>query len=321
MDSRIIPNTSPTVHRTPLPPDVPIPPESFDSTLESFLHHVTLFPDAPCLGTRPTSTSPYVYETYAQIKKQVENLAGSLCGYKGDNVCILLGNGPEFHVTSLACQGTHKTLVPLYPTLGPSSITHIINETSPACVISSTYLLQHLPLNLTCPILTVGSTAGITSNFNLIPLTRLMSTTSSTPLTLPNPNSTHTICYTSGTTGNPKGCIITYLNIKSVLTSMLSHLPLPLGPSDVHFSYLPLAHVFERIVCEGVLSCGGRIGYVRFNCDAKVQGSYLMEDLRECRPTIFTAAPRVLEKIKNGVENKFGNVKGFMKRVINRGER
>ncbi|GMI08376.1 hypothetical protein TrVE_jg9195 [Triparma verrucosa] len=317
MDSRTIPYTSPQIHRSPLPPSTshPLTPSNFDSPLESFLHHVSISPDSPCLGTR-TSKTPYVYMTYKEVFENVKNLTQEFVKLESENVCTILPNCQEFHIVSLACQATGKTLVPLYPTLGPDSLLHIINEVTPSCIVAHTSLLSHLPPSSSTNflLLSVGPNPPPTST----PLIHLTSKPSSGSITLPSLTSFHTICYTSGTTGPPKGCLITYSNIKSVLTSMLTHLPLRLDSSSKHFSYLPLPHIFERIVCEGLLSSGSSISYIRFSPNSKIQSTYLLPDLLSTQPTLFTAAPRVLEKIKSAVEKKFNNASGLMKFLLTR---
>ncbi|GMI03105.1 hypothetical protein TrRE_jg5837, partial [Triparma retinervis] len=138
-------------------------------------------------------------------------------------------------------------------------------------------------------------------------------------ITTPSPSSIHTICYTSGTTGNPKGCVITQRNITFMLQSLKVHLSFEINYGTVHFSYLPLSHVFERIVTEGMLGGGGEIRFMRWNPSSKVTSTYLLEDLKVARPTLFTAAPRVLEKIRSGLEGKVAAAGGMKSKLYNYG--
>ncbi|KPP59224.1 Long-chain-fatty-acid--CoA ligase 1-like, partial [Scleropages formosus] len=125
----------------------------------------------------------------------------------------------------------------------------------------------------------------------------------------PKPDDLALICFTSGTTGNPKGAMLTHRNVVSNCSAfikitermfqlnpddvLISFLPLAhmfeqvvemycmLKPSDIHVSYLPLAHMFERVVQEVVLCHGARIGF--FQGDIRL----LMDDLKMLRPTVF----------------------------------
>lgn len=104
-----------------------------------------------------------------------------------------------------------------------------------------------------------------------------------------------------------------------MLQSMKVHLSFEISLGTVHFSYLPLSHVFERIVTEGMLGGGGEIRYMRWNPSSKVTSTYLLEDLKVARPTLFTAAPRVLEKIRSGLEAKVTAAGGMKSKLYNYG--
>lgn len=106
----------------------------------------------------------------------------------------------------------------------------------------------------------------------------------------PNPSSIATICYTSGTTGVPKGAILTHSNILSNAASV-HHQGIDAFPSDVYFSYLPLAHMFERIALTIMLGNGAAVGF--YNGDVH----RLIDDMRVLRPTIFPGVPRVFNKL------------------------
>jgi long-chain acyl-CoA synthetase len=79
---------------------------------------------------------------------------------------------------------------------------------------------------------------------------------------MPNPHrdSIYTICYTSGTTGDPKGVMLSHINLICPGAALLK-INIDLAPTDVHLSYLPLAHVLERIVCVTLTGKGAKIGF------------------------------------------------------------
>jgi long-chain acyl-CoA synthetase len=78
----------------------------------------------------------------------------------------------------------------------------------------------------------------------------------------PKADSVCTICYTSGTTGMPKGAVLTHRNVVSVC-SALATVNTSIGPGDIYLSFLPLAHMFERLVECGTFSHGGAVGFYR----------------------------------------------------------
>lgn len=118
----------------------------------------------------------------------------------------------------------------------------------------------------------------------------------------PTPDSLCTICYTSGTTGDPKGVMLKHSSIIADVASIVTvgghgqyagnqRYFFEIGQSTVHISYLPLAHVYERMVMTVVMAVGGKVGFY--------QGDVLkiMEDIAELRPTLFVTVPRLLNRI------------------------
>lgn len=104
-----------------------------------------------------------------------------------------------------------------------------------------------------------------------------------------------TFSYTSGTTGTPKGALITHGNIMSAIAGMRHIDSLKVDLTDRHLSYLPLAHIFERVVQSQMLCAGASVAFYRGD------PIFLIEDLQACRPTLLPVAPRVLNKLHDKV--------------------
>lgn len=110
-----------------------------------------------------------------------------------------------------------------------------------------------------------------------------------------NPDQTATIIFTSGTTGIPKGVILTH---KNIVTNVEEALKLfDIGPKDTVLSFLPLSHILERMVTFAYLKGGASIAYAR-------SMETLPEDLVLIKPTIFVAVPRLYEKIVSAIREK-----------------
>lgn len=120
----------------------------------------------------------------------------------------------------------------------------------------------------------------------------------SSGLSLPNSNSIATISYTSGTTGIPKGVVLSHSNFTAVIKAFEDKKLFQLNESDVHLSYLPIAHVLERCVITLMISRGGSIGFYSGNI------SNIVQDLQILKPTILVAVPKVLERICNLVSDR-----------------
>jgi len=109
---------------------------------------------------------------------------------------------------------------------------------------------------------------------------------------LPKPEDIYTIMYTSGTTGDPKGVLLTHGNLIAELTGIRMHEPIGLfTDNETHMSYLPLAHSFERAVVYSILSYGGRIGFYQGNIVE------LFNDIATLQPTFLVGAPRVWSRL------------------------
>jgi long-chain acyl-CoA synthetase len=118
-----------------------------------------------------------------------------------------------------------------------------------------------------------------------------------------------TIIYTSGTTGEPKGVMLTHDNFISNVRSIT--VGLPISPADVSLSVLPLSHIFERSVFYVFCYVGVSVHYA---------GSIeqVGEFLREVRPTIMTAVPRLFEKVYHRIVKKGMSAGGLKSRIFER---
>ena len=207
--------------------------------------------------------------------------------------------------------------VSLYDTLGPSAIEYIANHASLPCIATS---LPHIPtllkLKPRLPSLKViisldpledGEREGHSKHALLsaialdsgvkvysIEQVEAIGASFGPPQYNPAlPTDLITINYTSGTTGPPKGVMLTHS--AAVVAASCALVSCDQGPTDRFISYLPLAHIYARMTEHGALWCGGSIGY--FHGD--VLG--LVDDMQSLRPTAFTSVPRLYNRFGGAI--------------------
>ena len=207
--------------------------------------------------------------------------------------------------------------VSLYETLGPDTTEYIINQSAIPCVVTS---LSHVPtilkLKPRLPTLRVIVSLDPLSNNDHPSLTKkvmldelasdlgvkiygisdieaLGSSFGNPVYRPPAPSDIATINYTSGTSGNPKGVVLSHAAaIAGTSSSIIGILP---EANDVYISYLPLAHIYERLTEQGALWCGVAIGYFHGNI------LELVDDMKLLRPTGFISVPRLLNRFGGAI--------------------
>lgn len=287
---------------------------------EAFQRGLAVSDNGPCLGYRKPN-QPYRWLSYKQVSDRAEYL-GSCLLYKGYKpspdqfVGIFAQNRPEWIISELACYTYSMVAVPLYDTLGAEAVIYIINKAEIATVICDTpqkasNLIENVEKDLTPDLKMIilmdpfeddlkerGEKSGI-EILSFCEAENLGKENFRKPVP-PRPEDLGIICFTSGTTGNPKGAMITHENVISNSAAFLRCVEYTFEPTpeDVTISYLPLAHMFERIVQFVVYTCGARVGF--FQGDIRL----LPNDMKTLQPTVFPVVPRLLNRIYDKVQNE-----------------
>lgn len=120
-----------------------------------------------------------------------------------------------------------------------------------------------------------------------------------------------TICYTSGTTGAPKGVMIIQRNMIAMLETVIIDAGVPVDENAAHISFLPLAHIFERMVLSGFLSLAARVGFL----SGPVKDT-LLSDIAIFKPTLLFTVPRVLQTFHQKIFKGFDSLPCLQRQLI-----
>lgn len=261
-------------------------------------------------------------ETFVE---RVRNVALGLAdlGIKpGDRIALLSENRPEWSIADLAILSLGAINVPIYTTQAVDQIRYILTDSGTRAIfISNVKLFKHAAKALEGldflerVIFFDGPTTPDTDRSTTLEaveksgreLVANKPAAFEAYLKAIRPNDLATIIYTSGTTGEPKGVMLTHANFVSNVLAVSASLPI--SSSDVALSVLPLSHIFERtgfyIFCYNGVS-------VYYTASFDQVG----ENLREVRPTVMTAVPRLFEKVYHRIVKKGLSQKGWKRRVF-----
>jgi long-chain acyl-CoA synthetase len=262
-------------------------------------------------------------DTFVERVKNVALGLAALGIRPGDRICLLSENRPEWSIVDLAILSLGAINVPIYTTQPVDQIDYILADSGPkAMFVSNRKLYRHARPVLVNRVLEhliffdddVAEDIERASQLSELEA-RGRELATERPeafdayLQAVRPDDLATIIYTSGTTGEPKGVMLTHNNFMSNVLSITAGLPI--GPTDVALSVLPLSHIFERtgfyVFCYNGLS----VYYV-------ASFDQVGESLREVRPTVMTAVPRLFEAVYHRIVKKGLSEKGWKRGVFTR---
>lgn len=224
-------------------------------------------------------------------------------------IAILSANRPEWLLTDLACQQAGAVLAPIYPTISEPELEFVLNDSAArALFVSDIHLfekVQHIRDRLPHlrQVFSYDRISGVRhwSEVPALATPELLAEVESISDAI-TADHLATILYTSGTTGIPKGVMLTHRNI---LSNVLACAPyLPVFPESRALSFLPLNHIFERMVSYLYMTAGVSIYYAE-------SMETISDNLREVKPGIFSTVPRLLEKVYEKIMAKGLALKGI----------
>ncbi|XP_076682579.1 acyl-CoA synthetase long-chain isoform X2 [Andrena cerasifolii] len=321
-------------------------------TLEKMLTWVAkIHKEKKCLGTREIlaeedeaqpngrifkkyKMGEYKWKTYLDVDRLTTSFSRGLreLGLTShQNIVIFAETRAEWMIAAYGCFKQNLTVVTIYATLGDDAIAHGINETEVDTVITShellpkfKRLLSKLPSVKTIVYmedqLKPTDTTGYKESVRLIPFSDLIQqgNKSRAPMAPPKASDTAIIMYTSGSTGVPKGVLLTHSNIIATLKAFCD--AVHIKSDDVFLGFLPLAHVFELLAESVCLLTGVPIGYssplTMIDSSSKIQrGS--KGDASVLHPTCLTSVPLILDRISKGINEKVKRSGAFRQAIFN----
>ena len=297
--------------------------------------------ERPCLGRRRGDA--YQWMTYDEVVRKVEQVGRGIvaCLPKTERADATVGIYSKNRLEwVLALHGTYSqglVNVAVYDTVQADHLEHIVNNSDMTlCFVAQSLVPKLVDLADSLPKLKTlvvfeedaeeekeRSSYTSPEGWTILTFDELCergrdsssspSSSSSSGQNGPQSDSLATIMYTSGTTGMPKGVMLTHGNIMAGVTGAV----LRIQPADgsymnhenVYMSYLPLAHSFERVAMAAVLLAGGRVGFYSGHV------ANLVDDLAILKPTIMAGVPRVFDKVYSAVMEKLAD-QGIIKRAL-----
>lgn len=253
--------------------------------------------------------------TSERFKTLTNNLSRALLAKglkKGDKVALMSGNRPEWNMVDFACNQLGIAIVPLYPTLSAQDLSFILNNAEVKLLFASnTELAQKAKQafqeqQLSIELYTFDDVPGERGYQELIDLGNQQDIDLQPYKDAVQGDDLLTLIYTSGTTGKPKGVLLTHKNIISNVEACQHLVP---EDTTTALSFLPLCHIFERMVVYIYLSKGIQIYYAE-NLDN------IVADINDVKPQIFTTVPRVLEKVYDKIIEKGKGLTGIKKALF-----
>ncbi|KAL6658415.1 hypothetical protein ACP70R_004001 [Stipagrostis hirtigluma subsp. patula] len=278
----------------------------------------------------------YEWKSYADAFKTVCNFSSGLVriGHlKDERVAIFADTRAEWQIALQACFRKNITVVTIYASLGEGALCHSLNETEVNTVICGRKELKKL-IDISGQLDTVKHVIyideeGVSTEVSLAEKCTSWSVKSFEEVerlglerpveaNLPLPSDTAVIMYTSGSTGMPKGVMMSHRNVLATVSAVMTIVP-ALGRKDVYLAYLPLAHILELAAEAIVTAVGASIGYgsplTLTDTSNKIKKG-TKGDASALKPTLMTAVPAILDRVRDGVRKNVDAKGGVAKKLF-----
>ncbi|XP_057526905.1 long chain acyl-CoA synthetase 8 [Amaranthus tricolor] len=279
----------------------------------------------------------YQWETYGKVFNRACNFAAGLVKLGHDidtRVAIFSETRAEWFIALQGCLRQSITVVTIYASLGEDALIHSLNETQVSTLICDSKQFKKAASILskleTIKNIIYFEEDGESNDFGISgdmgnveaasfhDVEKLGKDNPSDPR-LPEKDDIAVVMYTSGSTGLPKGVMMTHGNIVATAAAVITVVP-GLGRDDVYLAYLPLAHVLELEAETVMLAAGAAIGYgttlTLTDTSNKIKKG-TKGDVSVLQPTLMAAVPAIIDRVRDGVLKKVEEKGGFVKKLFN----
>lgn len=303
--------------------------QGIDTLGQLFARRVSATPQGEAYRQFDTAAKAWVGYTWQQIGERAAAWAGALDSLQlahGSRVAVLLPNGIDAVTVDQAALSRGMVPVPMHSIDTPGSIGYILNDCQASILVVSTRA-QWLPISTACEqypylkLVVVADDAVAqteSASANSVPLIAMQQWLAANPLpdngaaanalAMTKANHLAAIVYTSGTTGKPKGVMLSHSNILSNIKAVLARVEA--NTEDVFLSFLPLSHTFERTIGYYLpVAAGSCVVYAR-------SPALIAEDLKTARPTVLVSVPRIYERFFAKLQEKLGQSSPLKQRLF-----
>jgi long-chain acyl-CoA synthetase len=257
----------------------------------------------------------YSIEQYIETANLISYGLIALGLQKGDKVATIAGNRPEWNFVDMAVLQAGAIHVPIYPTISESDYNYILNHAGVKFLFVAGKDIFRKVEHILPGIKTVKGVFAFRETENVQHLGHLLAIGRQNPCpdivegikATIGSNDLATLIYTSGTTGNPKGVMLSHNNLISNFKAV-AHIP-PCGEEGKALSYLPLCHVYERIMIYLYQYTGISVYYAE-------NITTIADNIREVKPDILSTVPRLLEKIYDKIIASGRKLTGVKKMIF-----